>query len=256
MKKQLVVILCLVCLAYPQAIMAADNESGYPDLLAEEFIEYEDIDSSEVTIYDPFEPYNRVVFEFNDRLYFYVIKPVKSGYSYVVPVDFRECFGNFFDNIRAPVRIINNLLQGRFGDAGISFSRFLINSTAGVFGFADVAATEYNLQAREADFGQTLGYYGVGEGVYVLWPVFGPSHVRSSVGFVGNVLANPTTHLDMTNGERVLYYGARNINALSLQPAVYEDLKKFSLDPYVAVRQSFYDFRRNVVERAKKDGGE
>lgn len=256
MKKQLLILLLLVCLVFPPATMAADYETVYPDLLADEFVEFEDISRDEATISDPLEPINRVFFEFNDRLYFYVIKPVKSGYSYIIPIDFRECFGNFFENIKAPVRIVNNLLQGRFGDAGVSLSRFLVNSTAGVLGFADVAATEYNLQPRPADFGQTLGYYGVGEGVYIIWPVLGPSHVRSSFGFVGDVLASPTTYVDMTNTERGIYYGTRNINTLSLQPDVYEDLKKFSLDPYVAARQSFFDFRRNVVDRARKAGNE
>jgi len=148
------------------------------------------------------------------------------------------------------------LLQGRFDDAGVSLSRFLINSTAGVLGFADTAATEYNLQPRVADFGQTLGYYGFGEGIYILWPVLGPSHVRSTFGYAGDVLSSPTTYLDMTTGERVLYSGVRTVNTLSLRPGVYEEIKKFSLDPYVSARQSFYDFRRNLVERARSKGND
>ncbi|MDJ0622539.1 MAG: VacJ family lipoprotein [Desulfocapsaceae bacterium] len=256
MRQRLLMVLCLFCLVSPAVIMAADYETTYPDLLADEFADYEDTEVGKPTIHDPLEPMNRVFFEFNDKLYFYVLKPAKTGYSYVIPVEFRECFGNFFNNIKAPIRIINNLLQGRFEDAGISFSRFLINSTAGVLGFADTAASEYNLRPRMADFGQTLGYYGFGEGIYILWPVLGPSHIRSTFGYAGDVLASPSTYINMTTGERVVYSGTRTINTLSLRPGVYEEIKKFSLDPYVSARQSFYDFRRNMVERARSNGNE
>ncbi|HKJ66309.1 MAG TPA: VacJ family lipoprotein, partial [Desulfopila sp.] len=190
---------------------------------------------------------------FNDKLYFWVLKPVKIGYSYVLPAEVRESFGNFFNNLSAPIRLINNLLQGRFQDAGVVFSRFLINSTVGVYGLADVALQEYNLEPRIADFGQTLGFYGIGEGLYLVWPLLGPSNIRHSAGLVGDLLASPVTYLDMTSNQSVLYYSVNRINNLSLSPGVYEEIKKFSLDPYVAARQSFFDFRRNVVKRATNE---
>jgi phospholipid-binding lipoprotein MlaA len=237
-------------------ILAADK-AEYPDLLQDEYLE-DDYDKGDgyggkVDIYDPLEPLNRVFFVFNDKLYFWVLKPAKTGYSYVVPSDFRQCFRNFFNNLLSPIRLVNNVLQGRIEDAGVVFSRLLINSTIGVLGLADAASTEFGLEPRYADFGQTLGLYGVGEGIYINWPVLGSSHVRSSFGFVGDTLANPVSYIDMTIAQRSAYTVVKRVNSLSLRPATYEDLVKYSLDPYVTVRQSFYDFRRNVVKNKGED---
>lgn len=205
----------------------------------------------EPEIYDPLEPLNRVFFEFNDKLYFWVLKPIKTGYAYVVPQELREHFGNFFNNLAAPIRFVNNLLQGRFEDAGVVAARFFINSTAGVYGLADVALAEFNLEPRLANFGQTLGKYGIGEGVYIYWPFLGPSNIRDTMGILGDTLASPSVYLDMTTTQSVLYYAANRVNYLSLSPNIYEDMKKYSLDPYVATRQAFYDYKRNEVRKSK-----
>jgi phospholipid-binding lipoprotein MlaA len=258
MKKILILCSCVfLVIGINSRILAADS-TEFPDLLQDEYLE-DDFDTSvegkvgQVDIYDPLEPLNRVFFEFNDKLYFWVLKPAKTGYTYAVPTEFRQCFRNFFNNLFSPIRLVNNILQGRFGDAGVVISRLLINSTAGVFGFADAAFTEYGLEPRYADFGQTLALYGFGEGIYINWPALGSSHIRSSFGFIGDGLANPVSYLDMTIGQRVAYLTTRRINSLSLRPGTYEDLVKYSLDPYITVRQSFYDFRRNVVQNRGVD---
>lgn len=264
MKKKLFILL-IFCLTASFAL-AADGEpnpsSSRPDLLQSDLLDdgfmndedvFADDDFDLNGIYDPLEPMNRFFFEFNDRLYFWIFKPVKTGYSYIIPEELRECVGNFFNNLAAPIRFVNNLLQGRFEDAGVVFSRFLINSTIGVYGLADVALQEFNLEPRLADFGQTLGVYGLGEGVYICWPVLGPSNLRDTVGIVGDTFASPIYHVDMTISESVLYYAVNRVNFLSLTPEIYEDLKKYSLDPYVAMRQSFYDFRRNAIKRARSE---
>jgi len=165
----------------------------------------------------------------------------------------RESIGNFFNNLAAPIRFINNILQGRFQDAGVVLSRFLINSTIGIYGFGDVALLEFNLEPRLADFGQTLGVYGLGEGVYICWPILGPSNLRDTVGIIGDTFASPFNYADMTITEGALYYAVNRTNVFSLTPDIYEDLKKYSLDPYVATRQSFYDFRRNIIKRARQE---
>lgn len=243
------------------AVQPPDIDIEYPDLIGEGYtiggeysddkmIEYYDDEFDQMKIYDPLEPLNRVFFVFNDKLYFWVLKPVKTGYSYVVPNEFRECFANFFNNLTAPIRLVNTLLQGRFKDAGIVFSRFLINTTAGVYGFADTAYTEYGLEPKRADLGQTFGVYGIGEGIYFCWPVLGPSHLRHTVGFAGDSFVSPLTYFDLTTEGKFVYSTSKRINTLSLQPGLYEDLVKFSLDPYVSARQSFYDFRRNMVKKA------
>ncbi len=169
-----------------------------------------------VDIYDPLEPLNRVFFTFNDRLYVYVLSPVKRGYSHVVSLELRQHFGNFFHYLATPVRLVNTLLQGRFKDAGTELSRFGINTTLGVFGFADVAAREYEILPVQADFGQTLGSYGMGEGVYLYWPVLGPSNLRDTVGIVGDMILKPPFYTDMGTSEVIMYNLFERVNTLSI----------------------------------------
>jgi phospholipid-binding lipoprotein MlaA len=252
MKNRVFFILLVVLFASRDAVWAADK--GVPgqsiDLLNDD-IKADDLNQGN-SVYDPLEPMNRVFFEFNDKLYFWVLKPVKTGYSAVVAEDIRRCFGNFFDNIASPVSFVNNLLQGRLEDSGVVLSRFAINTTMGIFGFPDAASEVYHITPRPADFGQTLGVYGFGAGVYVVWPVIGPSNIRDSVGFVGDIYAHPVTYLDWDMAEQTGYYMGNKINAMSLRPDVYEDLKKMSLDPYVAARQAYAEHRQDQIDRQKR----
>lgn len=220
-------------------------DDGLQDLLSEE----QDWDDEQqyVGIYDPLEPWNRIVFEFNDRLYFWVLKPVKEGYSAVVPTDIRICIGNFFFNLGAPVRLVNNILQGRGEDAGVVLSRFLINSTLGVYGFGDVAAEEFDLEPQRADFGQTLGVYGVRGGIYICWPLLGPSNVRDTVGLVADYYAAPLQYTDLDTTGQIALRGVEFINRMSILPDVYEEMKRISLDPYVATREAYTDYRRGLI---------
>jgi phospholipid-binding lipoprotein MlaA len=220
-------------------------DGGQGDL--DEFFEQEETS-------DPLESMNRLFFEVNDTLYFWVMKPVNKAYSTVVPLDFRQCFGNFFDNIAAPVHVVNNLLQGKFAGAGIDLSRFLINSTAGVLGLGDPALRSFGLESHAEDFGQTLGVWGVGEGPYLYLPIIGPLTLRDSVGFAGNAAAHPATYVCAGVLEGAGYYTADKVNLLSLHPDLYEDMKKFSLDPYISMRQVYLEYRRNkVLDRKSKN---
>ena len=251
MKKIAFLILLVVLFAARDAAWAAAQGVQRPsvNLLNDEF-KADDLNQRN-SVYDPLEPMNRVFFQINDKLYFWVLKPVKTGYSAVVPQDIRKCFGNFFDNIASPVSFVNNLLQGRFEDSGVVLSRFVINTTMGIFGFADEASEVFHLSPRPADFGETLGVYGLGGGIYFVWPVIGPSNIRDSVGFVGDIYAHPVTYLDWDTGEQAGYYMGNRINAMSLGPDVYEDLKKMSLDPYVAARQAYSEHRQDQIDRQK-----
>jgi len=215
------------------------------DLLDDDFIE--DDNGQEEDIYDPLEPMNRFFFEVNDKLYYWMIKPVNRVYSAVLPADVRGCFANFFYNLATPVSLINNLLQGEFHDAGIVLSRFVINTTLGVFGFGDPAYSEFELAPRPADFGQTLGKYGVGGGLYLYWPIFGPTNARDFVGYFTDSYTHPVPYLSDKLVEEALYYSASKLNLISLNPDLYDDMKKYSIDPYVAVRQAFYDYRRAKI---------
>lgn len=248
---------CLLVLAGSAAAKEKDVAEP-PDLLDESYFteEYDDFGAeggNQLSIHDPLEPLNRISFTFNDKLYFWAIRPIETGYSYVVPVEFRQSFSNFFTNLAAPVRLVNTLLQGRFADAGVVLSRFLINSTAGVYGFVDAAAQQWDIAPQSADLAQTLGVYGMGEGIYLCWPVFGPSNIRHSLGMAGDVFAGTTYYIDMTTAETATYYSINRVNGLSLSAQRYEDLKKYSIDPYVSLRQAFYDYRRNRVENNRSE---
>jgi len=197
---------------------------------------------------DPFEPVNRFFFIFNDKLHYWVLKPVNSVYTAVIPRDIRISFGNLINNLASPIHLINNLLQVKLGDAGIVVARFVINSTLGVFGFSDPAFIEFGLEPKPEDFGQTLGVWGFGAGPYFCWPVLGPSNLRDTFGLAGDVYSHPMVYYVDSAAVSSSYYIGSRVNLLSLRPDVYEDLKKYSLDPYVSMRQVYLDYRKNKVE--------
>ena len=232
------------------AVEAAASKESIPDLLDDDFAIRDEFNGEDVvSIHDPLEPLNRVFFEFNDTVYEWVLSPVTDAYIWAVPLDLREVFGNFFDNLAAPVRFLNSVLQGEFKQSGIVLSRFVINSTIGIYGMVDVANLEFDMQPKRADFAQTLGRWGVGDGIYICWPIIGPSSIRGSVGLVVDTYTHPVPYFHDNRVLDVSYYTSNRVNTLSLNPDVYDDLKRFSLDPYIASRQAYYDYRKMRIER-------
>jgi len=247
-----IILLCFL-LCQPLASVAADNPltpKAFPNLLDDEANVDEAIDGEqEVPVYDPLESMNRFFFEVNDRLYIWVVKPITKGYSRVLPLELRECFGNFFLNIGFPVNFLNSVLQGDFRTMTIVAERFLINSTIGIYGLVDVAASEFDIAPRRADFGQTLGRWGIGEGVFLYWPFIGPSNLRDTVGLTADTFIKPLPYVYDDRIIDVVIYSTERVNVLSLNPGLYEDLKRYSLDPYVAARQVYTDYRRGLLTR-------
>lgn len=197
---------------------------------------------------DPFEKVNRAFFRFNDRLYFWVLKPTARGYNKVAPEPFRASVRRFFVNARYPVRVVNNLLQAKFKGAGIETARFLVNSTWGIGGLFDPAREEFKLDPRPQDLDLTLGVYGLHPGPYFDWPLLGPSSVRGTAGMVGDGFLSPWNYLDGA----AVFYGTRvfdTVNATSLQLGEYEKLKDASFDPYVALRDAYTENRRSLIQR-------
>ena len=242
---------------YGGAIMPQDvfengkkGRAAIPDLLDDDDSHSDERRATEIA--DPLEGWNRVMFRFNDKAYTWVLRPTTDFYAAAVPGDIRGCIDNFFVNLSAPVRMVNSLLQGRFKDAGAEVSRFAINSTIGVFGLADVAAIDFGIDRRRADFGQTLGHYGVGAGMFICWPLLGPSTLRDSVGLIADTAANPSTYVNKTATETIAVNSIQIVNKLSVSPDVYGDLKKISFDPYVAMRQGYIDYRRAMIDGKKK----
>ncbi len=214
------------------------------DFLSDDF--YEDEPEVE-TVGDPIEPFNRAMFQFNDHAYTYVFKPVAEGYAAVLPVDIRGIIDNFFRNLEEPVVFINCLLQGRLSDAGSALVRFVANSTIGVGGLVDFADREIGFEPVEASMGETLGVWGIGDGFYLVVPFFGPSTLRDFSGDIVDSLAMTPyyTHIDSWGG-KIGIYAEKTTNEISLHLGEYEDLKKLSFDPYVALRNSYFQYRKKL----------
>lgn len=204
---------------------------------------------------DPFEGYNRMIYQFNDKLYFYALKPIAQGYKKIVPGKARLSVRKFFANVAMPVRFTNCALQGKMRGAGVELSRFVINSTLGLAGLFDPAKSFFKLQKYDVDSDQTLGSYGVKTGSFLMLPVFGPATVRSSFGLLGDTLLNPTTwifpnYLDYTY---LLIRTYEIVNEASLTLGEYEDLKKAAIDPYIALRNAYLQHLKSKTRGQMKE---
>ncbi len=199
-------------------------------------------------IKDPLEPINRVFFHFNDKLYFWVLKPISRVYKAVIPPPLRKGIRNAFYNIRMPMRFVNDVLQGKPQKAGAELARFVINSTVGIGGLVDVADREFHLRPHDEDLGQTFGRYGMGPGIYINWPIFGPSSPRDTVGMVGDFFLDPIFYLSPDLVTEVGIGAGEKVNRTSLSLGEYEDLKASAVDPYIAVRNAYYQHRKAQVK--------
>ena len=209
----------------------------------------EEFEEPNVSIADPFEPINRVFFHFNDKLYFWVLKPVARGYKAVVPQPVRKGVKNFFNNLAFPIRFVNNVLQFKFEGAGYEVERFLINSTLGLAGFMDRAADQFDMKEYNEDLGQTLGSYGIGRGFYIDWPFLGPSSVTDTIGYVGDIFLDPVYYADLQTKYELAVKGYDRVNETSFRIGEYEDFKKSALDPYVALRNAYFQHRQSEIKK-------
>ena len=199
------------------------------------------------SIADPIEPLNRALFVFNDKAYFWVMKPVAQGYRAVVPEGVRLSVRNFFANIGMPIRFVNNLLQGKIRNSGVELLRFAINTTAGIGGLFDPAKNDFHLAPRDEDLGQTFGNFGLRHGLYIVLPLLGPSSLRDAIGLIGDSFLDPVNYVKDTE----VLVGTKAFkaeNEVSLRIGEYEDLTKSALDPYVAVRDAYSQYRAKKVK--------
>jgi phospholipid-binding lipoprotein MlaA len=205
-------------------------------------------EEEKTAIADPLEPFNRAMFQFNDKLYFWVLKPVAQAYSKAVPESARISVRNFFSNLSFPIRFINCLLQADPGCAATEVGRFGMNTIWGIGGFLDPASSkDINLAKQNRDFGQTLGVYGLGQGFYVDWPILGPSSARDTIGLVGDAFSYPPTYFNPWD----VWAGARvydKVNSVSLSIGDYESLIEAAIDPYVAVRNAYAQYRYKQIK--------
>ena len=202
---------------------------------------------------DPLEVPNRMFFAFNEALDFMIIRPVAVTYRFIVPTGVRNSVRNFLRNLRSPVILANDLLQGDLDRAEITFTRFFINSTIGLLGVFDIAA-ESGFAYHDEDFGQTMGTYGAGEGFYLVLPILGPSSLRDGGGRIVDIFLDPLTYLapqEVGLGRAVatgIDYRSRNIEEL-------DELKADSLDFYARIRSLYRQFRENEINNGAPSGG-
>lgn len=200
-----------------------------------------------VEIADPIYYWNKGMYHFNDKCYFWLLKPVARGYRWAVPELVRTGVSNFFYNLRFPIRFVSCLLQAKGSAAVGELGRFVVNTTAGVAGFRNVAKAHPKLNPSEEDLGQTFGRWGIGSGFYIVWPFLGPSTLRESVGWVGDLFLDPVTYVDPTEASAgIMAYEA--LNETSFKIGDYEALKEAAIDPYISIRDAYVQHRKKKVE--------
>jgi phospholipid-binding lipoprotein MlaA len=203
----------------------------------------------DVGISDPFEGTNRAVFKFNNAVDKAVINPVVKGYRTVVPQPARTGLRNFLRNLKSPTILANQLLQGDIEGAGATIIRAGVNSTIGIGGLIDVAATA-GLPYEQEDFGQTLGVWGVGHGPYLVVPVLGPSSLRDYAGYFVDAYADPIRWWLFNTDNEGWYYAKVGVEYLDLRESLLDvlgELEKSSIDYYAAVRSTYYQRREALV---------
>jgi len=193
---------------------------------------------------DPFEPINRGIYKFNDVADTYVLRPLGRGYNAITPKPARTGIANFFDNITYPVTIVNDLLQGKWSQAGNDSLRFLVNSTFGLFGFLDVA-TDGGLERHDEDFGQTFAAWGIPQGPYIMVPLFGPRTARSGIGTLLDVQVNPLVQYDNTSiRDKLLILWTIETRAALIGP---DEAIREAFDPYLFLRDAYLQNRAFLI---------
>lgn len=202
---------------------------------------------------DPLEGINRGVYKFNDVTDKVLFKPVAKAYKAVAPTPVRKGVNNFFNNLGSITTVLNDLLQLKFAHAFTDAGRFVINSTFGIAGLVDVASMD-NIPQHKEDFGQTLGYWGAGNGAYLVLPILGPSSVRDTTGLVfDTLLTDPITYVRNNNNNssriavsnwlRVAQFVDKRTELLDAKDLVDDA----SLDPYAFARDAYLQRRDSLI---------
>ncbi|HET7877113.1 MAG TPA: MlaA family lipoprotein [Methylomirabilota bacterium] len=202
--------------------------------------------------YDPWEPFNEAMFEVNRTLDKWVLKPVAQGYNFVVPDLIQQMLDNAFANLKAPALIANNVLQWNWKGAATELGRLFINTIIGVAGFFDIARQEFGLQKTKADFGQTLGVWGVGPGPYLILPLLAPMTVRDGIGTAVDGAMDPMSYYVPFIWERLSLKVADAVNDRSLNLELYQGVEESTVDLYSAVRNAYLQRRDALIKSAKE----
>lgn len=228
------------------------EEAPQGDAQPESDPDFDEFESTQSTAalpgsWDPLRGYNRAVFAFNDRFYFYLAKPIARGYGFVLPKVVRVGINKGFHNFRFPLRFVNCILQFKVKKAGTELGRFVVNSSLGIGGLFDPADKWFKWRRpSEEDFGQTLAFYGVGDGFPLVLPLLGQSNLRDAVGLAPGYLVNPLHYV--ADWETSLAVGTgEELNYISLHIGDYESIKKDALDPYSFIRDAYKQNRDKKI---------
>ena len=209
--------------------------------------------------YDPLKSYNKMMTNFNDGFYRNVFFPAARGYNYVVPKPVVESIDNFFDNLGFPLRLLNNLLQLKFKNAFVESERFLLNSTVGILGLFDPAYYWYDLEKKDEDLGQTLGFYGVGGGFHIVLPIIGPSNLRDSLSMITEWQVDPLSYSaynqyqgnEETTKTLLISAGISSFkyfNRYSGMEEEYNTITKDAVDKYTLFKNMYEQKRQREIE--------
>ena len=205
-------------------------------------------------IYDPLEGINRAIFGFNNVADKAILEPISKGYK-KLPSPVQSGIRNFINNLKLPLVAVNQLLQGQGKNAVESTGRFFVNSTIGVLGLIDVA-DNIGLEQKEEDFGQTLATLGVGDGFYIVLPLFGPSNIRDTTGMIMTMITDPVNAYAVNQNESWLIPFRTAANAVDQRSQIIDEvnaLRDNSVDYYAAVRSSYYQNRKAAIMNTDDD---
>ena len=229
-----------------QAGIADNNQYTDIDEWDDEFDE--EIPDEGPLIWDPLEKLNRGLFLFNDKLYFWCIKPVAKTYKKYTPSIIRTSLFHFFQNLGMPQRAVNCTLQLKPKETTDELFSFIVNTTIGGLGFTNAAENYFQLKPHSEDLGQTLGWYGIGNGLYIVIPALGSSSLRDLTGKIGDMCLDPINYISN-------YYiatgvsGLKTVNSASFRLGEYEALKEASFEPYSALKDAYIQYRNKQIDQ-------
>ena len=206
---------------------------------------------ADVEEWDPWEKFNEKMFTFNYNLDKYVLKPVAQGYNFVVPDMFQTMIDNAFTNLRMPSRFVNKVLQLKLLDATKEMGRFIINSTLGIGGLFDVARQEMGLERQRADFGQTLGIWGVGPGPYLVLPFLPPLTVRDGIGYGVDGAMHPLYYYIPFWPDSLAMKLGDTVNDRSLNLDLFQGIEESTVDLYSSVRNGYLQRRARLIKEGR-----
>lgn len=214
-------------------------------------------DVNKTAVFDPFSGYNKFMTNVNDKFYKNIADPIATGYAKILPEKARISVNNLIHHLRFPIRLANNLLQLKIKNSAEETGRFVVNTIFGLGGLFDPAKTDLGWERHDEDLGQTLGFYGLPDGPYIVLPILGSSNLRDTVGLVGDTYISPLYSADADNicykipqntYQDVLIGSVEVINKTSLHLGEYDLIKKDALDLYSFLRDAYTQQRRQKIK--------